>query len=197
MTLLMVRHAPVLVHGICYGRSDVAVSPVQDAWSELSPRLARAVGVDSVHVYTSPSGRCAKLAQRVAHELRAPCTADDRLLELDFGEWEGRRWDDLASDDGARFGEWMTTWRSGRPPGGEALYELEERVASFLTACMARDHVRSVCITHAGVMRAVRVLLDACDWQVALAEHVPHLLPWIVGHPSSVFAGCATRDSTL
>ena len=53
---------------------------------------------------------------------------DDRFIELDYGEWEGRPVSDVAPETWQR-------WRSDlhfTPPGGESLYDLGARVRSSL-----------------------------------------------------------------
>jgi alpha-ribazole phosphatase len=93
---------------------------------------------------------------------------DTRLREMDFGRWEGQRWDAI---DRQELHAWTTafdTWRCGGT--GECVMDVMERVAA------AWDEARNQAlptawITHAGVIRAatliaqgVRRVTDASQW---------------------------------
>jgi alpha-ribazole phosphatase len=181
MRLILVRHAPPLVAGLCAGHSDVdveaaapAVGAVIRALGESDLRVAR--------VYSSPTARCRDLAVELATRLGAPLVFDTRLMELNFGAWEGRLWDAIVASDRERFDRWARDFRSEAPPGGERVAELEHRVGEWLTEVAATDPARScLAITHAGVIRAVRVLGGNSDWKRVMEEPVPYLTPLVLG----------------
>jgi alpha-ribazole phosphatase len=159
IVLRVARHAPVTVKGICYGQSDVETELSADD-------AARALGAVSAScVWSSPSRRCAEIAAR----LGATHRVDARLLELSFGDWEGRAWSSLEGD--ALFDAWMRDWKSVAPPGGESVPQLESRVRAWL-AELAGEHAL---VAHAGVVRALRVILRGQSWDEAMRVEVPHL----------------------
>jgi alpha-ribazole phosphatase len=134
------------------------------------------------HVWTSPLSRCALTARLVSRSLDVPLIEDPRLLELDYGAWEGRAWDDLpraASD------AWMQNWEHEGPPGGgESALALAGRVAAWLDdpprhlpgASLTASHLPGVhlLVGHAGVIRALRTLLPPrISWPDAMATPVP------------------------
>ena len=88
MTLWLVRHAqPLIDAGVCYGATDVAA----DAHATAIAAQALANALPSrLTVWTSPLQRCEQLAQAVIG-LRPDLSyeIDTRLLEMDFGVWEG------------------------------------------------------------------------------------------------------------
>lgn len=192
LELWLVRHARVTVPaGICYGRLDVpadttltqhAAQALSRAWSaeQTPPPPALA--------WHSPSSRTASLAQAAARLGLPAAHPDTRLSEMDFGQWEGRRWDDIPR---AELDAWNANFHLHRPGGGENVAELLERVRSALLACQQQARAagarRVVWFTHAGVIRAVEVSLSgralplqardwpttACEfgaWQVRLVE---------------------------
>lgn len=153
MRLWLLRHAAAdVAAGVCYGRSDVPAhaQATADAARQLTPHLP-----SELTVRCSPLARCTSLARHLA-QLRPDLrwTADPRLAEMDFGDWEGRRWDDIGA---AGMAAWMADFAQHRPGGGES-------VAAFLTrvSCAfaeARESTHDVLwITHAGVVRAARLL---------------------------------------
>ena len=149
----LVRHAqPLIASGVCYGATDVAADPEATEASALV--LAHQLP-HGARLMSSPLRRCAQLAQalqRLRPDLLA--SSDARLVEMDFGCWEGWRWDDIPKPAidawTARFGD----WRFG---GRESVQELLDRVAGvWAEACAATAPV--AWITHAGVIRAALLL---------------------------------------
>lgn len=143
------RHpAPLVEPGICYGRIDVALHPDADVERMASdPLLA-----GSKQVWTSPSRRCRQLAGRIAAALDVPLSADPRLMELDFGDWEGKPWDDLPR---AELDRWATDPIDFRAPGGESGAELIARITDF-HARLTQD---CVVVSHGGPLRVLAALL--------------------------------------
>ena len=164
-----VRHAKAAVAGTCYGRSDV---PTELAADEAAERILRQLGASRVAaVWSSPAARCEEPAAAVARRLEVPLRVSAALFEIDFGEWEGRRWDALEREDGERLARWMADWQGEAPPGGETLAELEERVRGWIR----RDAPSGLLVGHAGVMRALEVIVHGADWSHAMEASVEHL----------------------
>ena len=169
MKLWLVRHAQPLVEaGICYGASNVAADPV--ATEEAAQRLADVLP-HGVGVIASPLQRCERLA-KVLRGLRPdlPYTLEPDLQEMDFGQWEGQRWDAIPR---AELENWTTafdTWSCG---GAESTGDFMRRVGAVWDETLARKQP-TVWITHAGVIRAasllaqgLRQIRDAGQWPKA------------------------------
>ena len=155
MDLVLIRHPAVAIDaGICYGRTDVPLlADAADSARLLNERL-RALKVPVVDGvwYTSPLSRCRLLA-----EAFGPIHADARLQELDFGTWEGRRWDGL---DRAMLDAWALDLEHAREHGGESVAQFAERVAGWAdSVCTANTHGPVHVVTHAGVMRVLTAQL--------------------------------------
>jgi alpha-ribazole phosphatase len=92
------------------------------------------------------------LADRLAAGWRLAPRSDARLLELDFGDWEGRPW--------ASIGHEHTGHAAGAldlaPPHGETWGELLARVGEFLDG-LGTAAGRVCVVTHAGPVRAALV----------------------------------------
>jgi len=152
MRVLLLRHtAADLPAGICYGRLDVGVrSPAA------MHALAHSLALDGFRrVVTSPSRRCQALADAVAMRCGTKPTIDERLLELDFGAWEGMAWDDVPR---AELDPWAANPRTVAPRCGETGAALVRRVSR---AC---DDIRSagtdcVVVSHGGPLKLMRALL--------------------------------------
>lgn len=155
MRLWLVRHAtPLVAPGVCYGKSDVAAQPAA------TRALAQAFAAElppAVRVSCSPLRRCAAVATAL-HERRADphVTFDSRLAEMDFGHWEGRRWDDIGP---AALEAWTADFASHRPGGGESVRTFVARVAQAFDETTASG-ADAAWITHAGVIRAAHLLMQ-------------------------------------
>jgi alpha-ribazole phosphatase len=166
MKLWLARHAAPLVQpGVCYGMSDVAADAL--ATRQAAQALARRLPT-GLAVRCSPLRRCRQLA----HALRAlrpelvPCE-DPRLAEMDFGRWEGRPWSEVAQQE---YEDWTADFPGYRCGGGENVAALMQRVAQALATTRSAGP-DALWITHAGVVRALRLLAAgvalparAADW---------------------------------
>lgn len=167
MSLWLARHAPVPgPAGLCYGSSDLPADPALTTAS--AQRLAAALP-HGTRVWCSPLARCRVLAAAL-QALRADLapTLDPRLAEMDFGDWEGRPWDAIGP---AAITAWTDDFLQHRPGGGESVAQFLERVRHALADCRAAAPRDTLWITHAGVIKAARVLqpgarplAQASDW---------------------------------
>ncbi|MEW6693449.1 MAG: histidine phosphatase family protein [Pseudomonadota bacterium] len=159
MRLWLVRHAATTAPpDVCIGRTDVPAS--DDATAQAARRLHAALPA-RLAWRVSPSVRARQLAQglqALRPHLRAP-VVDARLAELDFGAWEGQRWDAVPR---AELDAWAAAFADHRPGGGESVRALLRRVRAALhTVVDDAPALDQVWITHAGVIRAVLHTLAA------------------------------------
>lgn len=174
MRLVVVRHAPPAVSGVCYGQSDV---PVTIAHDDAAATVVEELGLAPFEaIVCSPFERALGLAKAVARRMgRGEPRVDARLSELSFGEWEGRRFDEIEADDAARFSAWMARYTELAAPGGETVAELDARVRAFVTEVRTRSPGPLLVVAHAGVVRALRRLRDGTSWEEEMSRAVPYL----------------------
>ncbi len=149
MRLILVRHPrPALAPGICYGRSDVAVSA--DEQARVLQALLRMLP-SHTPLITSPLQRCAALAASLHGALASPSLrVDERLVELDFGTWELRAWNDIAR---AEVDAWAADVAQYRPGGGESVTDAARRVALAYADLQRLQAPCAIVVCHAGTMR--------------------------------------------
>ena len=90
MKLWLVRHAkPLVEKGLCYGRLDVSAdrSLTELATDKLITALYESSGAKVL--LTSPRQRTKQLANLLAQRLNLNLLEEERLAEMNFGEWEG------------------------------------------------------------------------------------------------------------
>jgi alpha-ribazole phosphatase len=168
----LARHArPLVGPGICYGQLDVAADTEATATS--ASALAAVIPA-ATRIVCSPLQRCELLAHSLLG-LRADLAykTDARLMELNFGAWEGRRWDDIGP---AALDAWVADFGHHRPGGGESMAQFMHRVASAWDEASqaASQTTPTLWLTHAGVIRAAmlihtgqRQVDQAASWPVA------------------------------
>lgn len=185
MNLWLVRHAqPLIDAGICYGRLDMAAEA--DATAQCAARLAAQLPA-GLRVVSSPLQRCEQLAQAL-HALRPDLAykTDARLQEMDFGQWEGRAWQDIPraeletwTGDFAQYqaghnGESVTTFMARVGAAFDEL-TLRPQPPAMAQGTMAQD-IGVLWITHAGVIRAVELLAQG-------VRHIERADQWPVQAP--------------
>ncbi|WP_352423132.1 alpha-ribazole phosphatase [Proteiniphilum sp.] len=163
MKFYLVRHTRVNVpSGICYGQTDVALA---DSFVTESESIrSRLSGVHFDHVFCSPLNRCMQLGSLLDY----PLQPDERLKELNFGEWERLTWDEIFESETGK--KWFADYLHEACPNGESYQEMLYRVESFIGDLPETDG-NILVITHAGVIRAFQVLLK--DWPVKKAFDMP------------------------
>jgi alpha-ribazole phosphatase len=145
MELFLIRHpAPAVPAGTCYGRSDVGLAG--DAGTEAA-RLRRMLPA-GIPVYTSPLLRCRSVAEQLAP---AP-VVDARLAEMDFGDWEMRRWDEIER---SAFEAWLADILDFAPPGGESAAAMLARALAFVEELRTGEAPAAAVVTHGGVLRVL------------------------------------------
>jgi alpha-ribazole phosphatase len=173
----MVRHAPVVVRGVCYGQLDVATT--MDA-SEAATRVEHAFRTMSAErwdvICSSPWERTEELARVLAARSGVVMRRDARLSELSFGEWEGKRYSDIEANDAVRFSSWTRAYDTVAPPGGETADALLERVRSFIREIEQRA-CTVLAVAHAGTIRAARAVRTGARYSKVSRASVPFLVP--------------------
>lgn len=177
--IVFVRHAPVREEwqGRCYGRTEATIALSPDA---AAARIETALTADGLAaaptaIHASPRLRCSETARALAHRLSLPLTLDERLSELDHGDFEGERWDTLHAERQDALARWGDHWLTEGPPNGESALTLQSRVEHWLDTLPETGTV--IALSHAGVLRALRVTLKVDTWNAAMSTNVPHLTP--------------------
>ena len=123
-------------------------------------------------LWSSPALRC----QQLAAQLSPTSQTHPWLQELDFGAWEGMRWDDIPR---ANLDAWATDIWHYRPGGGESAADVRARWQQFLQLPGLRASTKpQVIITHAGVIRMalseVGLIPPQERWQARIDYMTPY-----------------------
>ena len=163
LNITLLRHPRVVAEaGTCYGLTDLPAEPEHAA--QCVADWVRALPSGAI-IVSSPLSRCEQQSEQICRQRGDIASKTDvRLLELNFGDWEGRPWGQIGE---LAMAPWMLNFLH-RPPGttvlGEAVIEMLDRVA----AAMLESHDRPVVwLTHAGVIRSACALARGTPIQTA------------------------------
>ncbi|HET9147530.1 MAG TPA: histidine phosphatase family protein [Acetobacteraceae bacterium] len=154
MQIALIRHPAAQIEpGICYGRLDVPLAPEGHlAITEIKARLAK---FSSCAVWSSPARRCHAVANALAAARDLTPYLDPRLAELDFGAWEGLRWDDVPR---AALDQWAAAPLHFSPPQGETGAALIARVRAVHAALLEMKR-SCIIVSHGGPLKLLATML--------------------------------------
>ena len=157
MKLLLIRHgeSEANAKGILAGRlSGVALSPQGKSQASI---LNRAINkLSRPCLYSSPIQRCLETARlAVASSSYDEILIDDNLAEVDYGDWSGKKLEDLE-----KLEEWSHLQKSADSfsfPGGESFKEVNTRLERYLEGLLQRhkENASVVAFSHADIIKVL------------------------------------------
>jgi alpha-ribazole phosphatase len=170
MELYLIRHTSVAVpKGICYGATDTPLNDTFEAEAEAVKTRLEGIAFDAV--FTSPLSRAVRLAAYCGYP---GAEKDDRIRELDFGEWEMKSFDELYKND-QRFREWCEgDYVNLSAPGGESLARQMERFVRFAEEKKEQGHQRIAAFCHGGILACGLIMSGQATRENALAAVPPY-----------------------
>ena len=152
MEIHVIRHTR-LIHGLnrCYGQSEV---PVADSFKADATEIKQLLQPPYDAVFCSPLKRCVLLSNELDF---SNINIEQALKEMNFGSWENQCWDNI---DEINSREMVQRFVNERPPNGENLQDVYNRVANFITALKSEHYKKVLLITHAGVIRCIHAFFN-------------------------------------
>lgn len=161
MTLLyLVRHGETVLNekGVYYGWTDCGLS---DHGLEQSQSLAETLkDVSFDLVVSSPLKRAKDTAILVGGIDPGKIKFDHRLKELNFGDWEGRHYQEIQETSSEEWKLWLADWKNASPPGGESFSDLYRRVCDCIKSLL-EDYKGKIIlvVAHHGCLRIILSVL--------------------------------------
>lgn len=147
MEIYLVRHTtPLIEKGICYGQTDLNITDTFE--KEVSMILDKIKTDKEAHIFSSPLKRCVLLAQKFDKNI----TIDKRLMELDFGDWEMKQWNDIPENE---MTPWMQDFVNVKVPNGESYTDLSKRVLDFFDEIKSLNQKQTIIVSHGGPIRSL------------------------------------------
>lgn len=172
MNLILIRHPPV-IGGTdrCYGRLDLSIDE-----STLPGHIEIMKNWIGHPVFSSPALRCRSLAQALTtrYEIWS------ELQELDFGTWEGKRWDEISREE---IDLWAADIWNYRPGNGESASMLHARWLLALERWQNTGIKEAVVVTHAGIIRTALAQAGLIAANERWSAKIDHARPYFLSTP--------------
>lgn len=153
-TFFLVRHAahPDLGRRLT-GRLD-GVTLTSAGRRQAAALAEQLTGAQLDLVQTSPRERTVETARAIASRTGAKVETVAALDEIDFGEWQGRTFDDLAPNP--QWQEWNANRSLASCPGGETMGEAVARIAGHLQSLAEKHWAKRIAlVSHADMLRGL------------------------------------------
>ena len=107
-------------------------------------------------VYSSPLSRARETATLIGEKHGLKLSVEHSLLEIDFGEWEGRKYNELKQEEQNMAERWFFSPDTINIPGGEPYSVFKDRVLAGYEGIRKIDQNKNIAfVTHAGVIRII------------------------------------------
>lgn len=168
--VLFIRHGKTSWNAMkkLQGRRDI---PLSDEGRQLLQRRCMPEEFSDFQWVSSPLVRATETAEILG---ASDITIEDRLIEMDWGEWEGQRVAELRMSLGSAMAEEEAKGLHMKPRGGESPAEVATRLIPWLSSLRKP----TIAVTHKGVIRALKFL--AYDWD--MTDKSPATFDWNCGH---------------
>ncbi|MGJ0796552.1 histidine phosphatase family protein [Cutibacterium avidum] len=157
--IVLVRHGETEFNadGRLQGQLDIPLSSVGIAQAEaVAPVIA---GMDPVAIVSSPLVRARVTAETIGRATGLEVGFDDRLKEVDVGQWAGETVPDLHRND-PHYTRLMASGEDFRRSDGETTAEVAERVTAAVRDAVDEQKNQAVClVAHGFALRAAVVWL--------------------------------------
>jgi probable phosphoglycerate mutase len=163
VSLTLIRHGPTEwnAQGRIQGSTDI---PLSGEGRKIVRGWKLPIKAEDFIWLSSPLARARETAE-ILLALRGAATilkTDPRLQEMNWGDWEGEKLDDLRRRLGPEMAANEARGLDFRPPGGESPREMQNRLKPWL-ADVSKSNKPVLAVTHHGVIRAIHALATGWD----------------------------------
>jgi len=167
MKIALIRHTSVnVLPGTCYGQTDVPLCGTFEQEASVTLQTLKNKCFDKV--YTSPLSRCVRLADFCGF---ADAERDSRLMEINFGEWEMQRFDEIKDP---RVELWYENYYHVAATGGESFEMQYQRVAAFLDELRKEEYGNVALFVHGGVIVCAQIYAGVLRIEEAFERLTPY-----------------------
>lgn len=121
-------------------------------------------------IAASPLGRAQATAEIIAARLKLPVETDSRLIELSWGEWDGRLRSELEAVYPDAFGR--TGW-AFRAPAGESFEAASARLGDWLGGLAPEPQRQVIAVSHGVAGRVLRGVYAGLSRDATVRQDVP------------------------
>ena len=159
-TLILVRHGETLwnVQKRIQGRCNSPLTARGCQQAEVNGEVLAKENVE--RIVASPAGRVKESLKHMAVKPKVSVRFDERLVERNMGLWEQLKWDVVREKWRADYFRCRVNPNKERPPHGESLNDVEQRVGTLLRELLS-DGATGVAappiaiVSHGGTTRSI------------------------------------------
>ncbi|SDE70110.1 alpha-ribazole phosphatase [Desulfuromonas thiophila] len=169
--ITLIRHAAIATEfdGHYIGRSDVPLSADGRQQAERLVRHLSRPGFPAIDaLWCSPAQRARQTAEPLIRQSLRPVTIDERLQEINFGDWEGLDFAQILHNDPQRVNQWAAFTDDFCFPAGESLKQFRHRLDAVVESILAEQAGHLVIVSHGGVLRGL--ICQLLGW--SLKDHL-------------------------
>lgn len=181
-TVTLVRHGQTERSKIRAYSGQLDVALTGEGREQARRAAARLAGSDIDAIVSSPLVRARDTAQAIADATGVPLTVDDRLIEIDYGLFEGLDRAGARAKFGQAFEDWRADPFGAAVPGMETLSHALERARAATADALARAE-HPVLVGHQGILRIVLIALGELAPEDYFTLQLREAEPVVVAHP--------------
>jgi broad specificity phosphatase PhoE len=159
INLFLVRHGQTEwnLEGRYQGITNTKLTEEGRKQAELAAKYLSRVNFSGF--YSSPIGRTIETAEVFKKILDKDYQVKENLKEMNFGKWEGLKFDDIIVKYGTDFNNWIKNPFENPPTGGESFSDIIERGSQEINSIVneKEDGSNILLITHGGFIVAMLV----------------------------------------
>lgn len=154
------------------GRTDIPLTDKGTSQARLVQEQLK--DITFAAVYSSPLMRAYRTAQIAGGEREV--IKDERLIEADFGLWEGKTREEFIEENAALWNDWMINPAITKAGGtGETAQEVVDRVENFFSSLLQQHTTGNILVVaHNGVNRlylAYKLGMNLKDYRKLVQEN--------------------------
>ncbi|ABO50429.1 phosphoglycerate mutase [Desulforamulus reducens MI-1] len=164
--MYLVRHGETQwnADGRFQGHSDVPLSVLGRSQVETLTTKLSQLKIDAF--YSSDLSRAMETAEILAKKHQCQIYYLPDLREINFGEWEGLTFEEIAQNYGELSSQWWANPFTTQIPSGESLQDVAERCAKAVHEIIDRHAGKTVVVAaHGGVIRMIVAHALGMDFQ--------------------------------
>lgn len=132
------------------GRSDINLSITGYRQAKaVAKRLNKEFDIDLI--YSSSLRRTLQTAMAISKDKNLQIIPRNGLIELDFGDWEGKTHTEIALRNPRGFVAWKTQPHSFKMPNGEGFEDVQARLVEEINYIAKNNFGKTICIVSHGV----------------------------------------------
>ncbi len=163
--LIFVRHAEAEgnLNRVFHGWTDSSITEKGHIQAKRVAERLKDVDIDVI--YSSSLKRTLQTAQYIADAKNLPIIRTDKLKEINGGEWEGKRWDELPGLWPDAYDSWENRPHDHKMPGGETMVDFQQRLIDEIMYIIKNNKGKNICIvTHGTALRTMMCYFWGMDF---------------------------------